>query len=232
MLPHVVAHQDPLPVHQGRILVGPRRQGELAVAGHRDEDPAGAELPLACRVEIGLELLESAEIPVDGRLQLPRGLAAGAAHDLPEHGVIGMAPAVVAHGRANRLRDLAQVRQHVLERHLGRLGVLVQGRVEIVDIGRMVLAMVDLHGLGIDMRFVLGRRVRQGVELEGAGWGLRPSAGNGSAGGQQGCTCQKMSTAEHGTSVGLERIVNGDVLGRDLVPAHKRIVNQMDTRLQ
>src|SRR5262249_29557088 len=101
MLPHVVAEQRALAVHQRRILVGAGLDRELAVASDGDEPPARAEYPQPGRVEVGLELVEAAEIALGRRGDLAIGLLRAGPHDLPEHRVIGMAAAVVAHHGAN-----------------------------------------------------------------------------------------------------------------------------------
>ena len=43
-----------------------------------------------------------------------------------------------------------------------QLGIFLQRGVEVVDVGGVVLAMVDLHGLGVDVRLQRFERVRQG----------------------------------------------------------------------
>src|SRR4051794_12712828 len=51
VLPHVVAEQYALAVHDRRVLVGPGFDGELAFLGNGDEHPARAELPSAGGIE-------------------------------------------------------------------------------------------------------------------------------------------------------------------------------------
>src|SRR5215216_265776 len=100
VLPHVVAEERALAVHQRRVLVRLRDERELAVRGDGDEHPAGAEDAAAGGVEVVLHLLHAAEVAGDRGFELARRLAPGAAHDLPEHRVVRVPAAVVAHERA------------------------------------------------------------------------------------------------------------------------------------
>ena len=74
----------------------------------------------------------------------------------------------------------------------------LRGRgVEIVDVGRVVPAVVDLHRLGVDMRLVLVRRVGQRIELERARRRLRVgAAGQGGAGAERGGPGDEAAAAE------------------------------------
>src|SRR6266481_9072181 len=111
VFPYVVAHQRALAVHERRVLVGFADERELAVPCGGDEHPARSEDARAGRVELVLKLVESAEVAIDGGLHIAFRLAAGAAHDLPEHRVIGVTSAIVAYRRANGLRHAIEIRQ-------------------------------------------------------------------------------------------------------------------------
>ncbi len=76
--------------------------------------------------------------------------------------------AQAAHNRADRLRQLAEPFEQMLQRHLSELGVVPCGGVKVVHERRMLAAMVDLRGLGVDVRLVRGRRVGQRRQAEGA----------------------------------------------------------------
>jgi hypothetical protein len=55
----------------------------------------------------------------------------------------------------------------IVQRLAVQIGLLLaDGLVVIVHIGLVVLAMVDLHGLGVDVRFERAVGVRQGLVFE------------------------------------------------------------------
>ena len=62
-----------------------------------------------------------------------------------------MPAAVVPHGCSGGFRHTVQVTHKVLNRLGLQVRVPLQGRVEVSDIRVMVLAVMDLHGLGVDM---------------------------------------------------------------------------------
>ena len=66
--------------------------------------------------------------------------------------MIGMAAAVVAHGRADVLRHLVDPAQQLLERPVLQLRVLGESLVQLGDVGRVVLVVMDLHRLRVDVR--------------------------------------------------------------------------------
>src|SRR5262245_15200760 len=107
MFPDIDAHDGIMACfHIGRVLVGGAGDLKLAV---RMNQPAPAAAKAFDRgvAELLLELVEGAECLVDGPSQGPAGLAAAIAlHDLPEHGVIGIATAVILDGSANALGKL------------------------------------------------------------------------------------------------------------------------------
>src|SRR6185437_14808459 len=82
--------------HDGAILV--RRGADLeAVRGDEEPCPAAAETASAGGFELGLELVEAAELRRDGLGKLAGGLTAAVrAEQGPEKAVVGMAAAVVA----------------------------------------------------------------------------------------------------------------------------------------
>src|SRR3546814_2410033 len=65
--------------------------------------------------------------------------------------MVGVAAAVVAHRAADLLGQGVDVAYQVLGRLVGVLGA-VDRLVEVVDVGLMVLGVVDLHRLRVDVR--------------------------------------------------------------------------------
>jgi len=130
----------------------------------------GAKPPNAC-------LIASASAA-----RLAAAALTGRCHDRPEQRVVVLAAPVVAHRRTDVLRDACDAAEQRLEALLVQRGMLVERRVQVVHIGLMMLAVVDLHGLGVDVRLERGvvvgqRRQRMLVGfLYGCGcWGHRPS---------------------------------------------------------
>src|SRR5207253_6745445 len=79
--------------------------------------PAGAEAVHAGVLELGLELVEAAELLVDRGSQVARGRATAVrTHDLPEERVVGVPAAVVAEHRLLVLGQLVEVLQDLLDR--------------------------------------------------------------------------------------------------------------------
>src|SRR5690606_12119292 len=109
VLPHVDAEDGLEPPHERAVLV--RHPDDVeAVAVEDEPGPAAAELPLRRRLELLLEGVEGAEGLVDGLRQLARGPAATVgAHGRPEDGVVVVAAAVVADGRALVLGHAVEV---------------------------------------------------------------------------------------------------------------------------
>jgi hypothetical protein len=60
-----------------------------------------------------------------------------------------MTAAVVADGRI----ELGHLTLHFLDRQLGQLGIGLDLGVQVIDVGCMMPAMMDLHRGLIDMRF-------------------------------------------------------------------------------
>ena len=110
MLPHVVAEQDALAVHQRRVLVRRGSRARAPSRRHRHEHPSGAENPRAGVVEArSAGQLEPAEVAVIAAAKLARPACRPRAHHLPEHRVIGVAAAIVAHARCGSPRAVRQL---------------------------------------------------------------------------------------------------------------------------
>src|ERR1041385_4332260 len=164
VLPDVHAEDRDLLVHERAVLVGPAADFELAVRDGQPS-PAAAELAGCGGGELLLEFREVAEgLPNAVReraARLATAAFAGGRHDGPEQRVVVMAAGIVTNRRANVVGHAAQVAQQVFEVLVGQLRVLAQRVVEIVDVGLMMLAVVDLHGLRVDMRLERPEIVRQ-----------------------------------------------------------------------
>lgn len=83
-------------------------------------------------------------------------------HHLPEQAVVGVAAAVIAHRPQNLSRQAVEAGKQLLHRQHRQLGEIGQGGIEVVDVGLMVTAVMDLHGLCIDMGFQRVISVRKG----------------------------------------------------------------------
>src|SRR5918994_3235688 len=125
VLPDVVAEYRKAgrlddPGHQGVVLVRRGDDGELAVRADNYPDPAGAEPAHAGLVELGFQCVEPTKGVVDrlGDLTL-RCSTAARAHDLPEHGVVVVATAVVADRRPLVVGHHVQVAHELVNAHVG-----------------------------------------------------------------------------------------------------------------
>src|SRR5262249_9844142 len=89
-------------------------------------------------------------------------LAAGLRpYDLPEHGVVGVAAAVVDDRLADVLRHAVDVAEDLDGRLVLQVRGAFEGLVEVVDVGLVVPAVVDLHRHRVDVRLQGVRRVGQ-----------------------------------------------------------------------
>ena len=82
-------------------------------------------------------------------------------HQLPEHRVVPVAAAVVAHRRLDVVRHAVDVLDQVVQALVVQLRVLVERGVQVGDVRLMMLAVMNLHRLAVDMRFERGGVVRQ-----------------------------------------------------------------------
>ena len=120
-----------------------------------------------------------------------------------------MAAAVVAHHGADALRQLAELRQQFFERHLRDLRVLLGHGVEIGDVSGVMLAVMDLHGAGVDRGFERVGRIGQGILAERAGRrrrGLGQDDTRRKRRGGDSCSCVDHGSAgeaAHGVLLGL-----------------------------
>ena len=132
--------------------------------------PAGAELLGGGLVEELFEGLEVAEVGFDLGGDVAGGLAAALGlHDLPEHGVVDVAAAVVLDDVADVFGDGVEVLDEVFGGFLAEVGVLFDGAVEVGDVGLVVLVVVELHGRFVDVGLEGGVIVGQRGKFVGQG---------------------------------------------------------------
>lgn len=146
MLPHVNAKDGDLAADNRVLVLG----GDDAQALRVLDKPAPAA-PLQAKkslVKVALEGVEAAPRALDGADKLGGAVrvcigGGGGSKILPEKRVVDVAAAVEPNGRleGNLLGDVV-VR--------GGVCVRLEGDVQVVDIGLMVLAVVQLHDLGRD----------------------------------------------------------------------------------
>jgi len=66
-------------------------------------------------------------------------------HDVPEHGVVHVASAIVADGAPDVFGDGVEVADQVFRRFLVQFGMLVEGRVEVLDVGGVMHVVMQVH---------------------------------------------------------------------------------------
>ncbi|MNP47956.1 hypothetical protein D3C76_1420440 [compost metagenome] len=66
--------------------------------------------------------------------------------------MVSVPAALIDHGSPKVFRQLCNAGHQALHRPLGKFSAF-NGCIEVVDVGLMVLGVVDFHGLRIDMRF-------------------------------------------------------------------------------
>jgi hypothetical protein len=166
VLPHIEAQNGRATAtgrfpHQGIILVGGRANGELAVF-HAQPRPAGTE-PAGCRRgELFLKSFEAAEILRDRFSKFADWLALGVRlHELPEKAVVPVAAAVVADRAADGFRHGGNAFAKFLNALAREIRSGFERLVQIGNVRGVVLAVVDLHGLRVDVGFESVRSVRQ-----------------------------------------------------------------------
>src|SRR6266851_297825 len=153
VLPDVEAEDRRVATDERRVLVREAVDDQALADGHQPR-PAAAEVVHSDGVKLALELLEGAEGVLDRLADGPARLAAAfAAQDGPPQRVIGVAATVVADRAPVVLGNLAEVAHQVLDRHVLEVvvGQLVQRCVQLVDVGLMVLGVVDLHRASVDV---------------------------------------------------------------------------------
>ena len=162
MLPNIVAEDGMQALGNGAVLIGGGNNFDFALVVSGEPDPSAAELAGAGGVELLLKSLEVAEGFLDdigdgpGRIASAVGL-----HDVPEHGVINVAAAVVANGAADIFGDRVEVAEEIFRSFLIQLGMFIQGRIEVLHIGGMMHVVVQMHRFLVDGRFERRVVIRQ-----------------------------------------------------------------------
>ena len=161
MLPHVQQQDGDLRQRQVALLVEQLHDVQPLTEGVVDEHgPAGALDGVRVCLELSLELVEAAEELIDRGTELAvRLVATVGGHVRPEHGVVDVASEV----EGEILLQLVDAAERAA---VASLGELVERRVDALDVGRMVLRVVQLHDLARDVRrqcAVVVRKIRKVV---------------------------------------------------------------------
>ena len=82
------------------------------------------------------------------------------AHDGPEHRMVGVPAAIVAHSNPRRFWDLFQVGNQRFNRLVSQIGAF-ERFVQIRDIRLMMLIVMDFHRFSIDVGLQRVERIRQ-----------------------------------------------------------------------
>ena len=153
MLPDIVGDHRLVAIHDRTVLVGQRDDLEGALLVHDQPHKSAAETTDATSLELGLELVKGAKGLGDRLGKLADRCASLAwSHDLPEEGVVGVSATVVTDSCADALGHNGEVGDQVVHRLGSQLRVILEGVVEVVDVGGVVLVVMDLHRAGINMR--------------------------------------------------------------------------------
>lgn len=139
--------------HQRAVLVGRRRDRELFIRGDKKPGPAGTKAGRRGFVKFLLQLCEAAKGRVDSLRKFSmRRRAVGWCENAPEEDVVAVSAGIIAHAGADRLWNLAEIGDEGVHRLGGQRGMVLQDRVGIIDVGLVVLAVVDLHRARIKVR--------------------------------------------------------------------------------
>ena len=180
--------------HERVVLVGGGGDLEFAVLGDDEPGPAGAEALHTGLAEEFFEVVDAGEGALDGVAELAfgtGGTAASGGHPFPEPGVVHMAAAVVADGGLGGCGERFDVGDQ-----FDGVGLADASGLECIaqlgDVGGVVLAKMDVHGQGINVRFQGFGSVRQGslgeVQRVAAGGYKEGACEGGGAGGEEGAT--------------------------------------------
>ena len=104
-------------------------------------------------LEFFLESIKAAEGLVDCVGNSARGIAAlFRAHNLPEHGVVHVSAAIIANDAANVFRQRGQIADQLFRALASQFRVFLNCTVQLGNVSRMVLVMVQVHGLIVNVR--------------------------------------------------------------------------------
>ncbi len=153
-------------MRDGVVLVGSGDDFHFAFCVARQPYPSTAELADTGGVEFLLEGFEIAKSLLDHVGDGTAGIASALGlHDVPEHGVVHVAAAVVADGAADVFGDGVQVADEIFRSFLVEFGMFVEGRVKVLDIGGVMHVVMQVHRLFVDGRFERRVIVRQGGQF-------------------------------------------------------------------
>ncbi|MNN31126.1 hypothetical protein D3C81_1448010 [compost metagenome] len=161
MLPHVQAEDRRVAVHQRAVLVAAAFHHQGFLRRYAKPGPAAAEAGQRCLGEGFLEGLETAQLRSDGLRQLALRLTpALRRHHGPEQAVVGVPATMVGHRATQVFRQLLDRAEQFFHRPFSPLGAF-DGGVKAVDVGLVVLGVMDFHGLRVDVRLQRSVGVRQ-----------------------------------------------------------------------
>src|SRR6185437_9951456 len=205
VLPYIAGEERGLALRHRVDRVGRLGDFEAAAVTYQPR-PAAAELGRRCLLELLLELVEPAEALLDRLLHLARRLPAAARpHAVPEEGVVPHLRRVVEDPGLGVV--LGGSADDLFQRLTGERGVLhqlVQGR----DIGRVVLAMVELERARRHMRLEAVLRIGQRRKFEGH---FLPHAGAPAAARAAAVKTERLTKKERGLAAPVP-----DAMGRDV----------------
>lgn len=155
--------------HERVFLVLGRRNEEFSVSAYGKPGPSTSEACRGSRIELGLHFIEGTEVGIDFILDRShRSRVAGTrpAHESPEHGMVEMAATRVDDrgldlGRKTGDVSLDGGKAEALE---CRSTWPIDNLVDVVNIGLMMLGVVNIHRRRIDVRFesvILIRKIRE-----------------------------------------------------------------------
>ena len=154
--------------HERVVLVWGGADAEGLVGFHAEPDPATAKAGEAGGFELGLEVVEASECGIDGISQSAGWSAAcGWAHEIPEKGVVPVSAAIIAHGSTDRLRHVSEIADEFFDGLRSQIRSALEGLVEIRNISRVVLAVMDLHRACVDIGFKRRGGVGKSRKFEG-----------------------------------------------------------------
>src|SRR5439155_10847435 len=105
-------------------------------------------------VELLLECIEAAKGLLEGVGNLALGLAtAFALHNAPEHAVVDVTAAVIADCGPDVFGNTVYSSQKVVGGLVLQLRVFLQGGIQVLNIGRMMSIVMQVHGLRVYVGF-------------------------------------------------------------------------------
>src|SRR5215211_3069905 len=152
VLPHVQPYNRGLAFHERAVPVGGGLYGERSIGVRYQPCPSRSKQRTRCRSPSPslLELFKGAKGRVYGFSKLSGGLSSsltGWAHYLPEHGVVRVLPTVVPDSPSDILGHGVEVGYELIYVAGICLGVLLQGGIEVGNVGIVMFFVVEVHGL-------------------------------------------------------------------------------------